>query len=279
MATVLVQVPYELGRRGVGLATGVPVLAETLAGRLDARRVEVDAESSAWNEVGASMDVVRATAAAVRGVVAGGDFPLVLAGVCSSALGVVAGLGQLDLGSPRDLGVVWLDAHADFNTPETTPTGFFDGMPLAMVTGSGWEALRAAVDGLRAVPEENVVLVGARDLDAQEQERLERSAVRWVRPGEPIEPALDALAERVRDIYVHLDLDVLDPAAGRANRYACPGGPTAEEVAAAVAEVARRFRIRAAALTAYEPVYDPERSVPAAAALIAGRIVGAGVAA
>jgi arginase len=207
-------------------------------------------------------------------VVAAGGFPLVLSGVCSSCLGTVAGLG-----SPDDLGVVWFDAHGDFNTPETTPTGFFDGMPLAMLTGSGWESLRAGVPALRPLREANVVAVGVRDLDPPEQARLEKSAVTWVRPGEPVEPALDALADRVRDVYVHVDLDVLDPSEAQANRYACPGGLTGDEVATAVAEVGRRFTIRAAALTAYEPVYDPEGRVPAAARSIARALTAAGVAA
>jgi len=272
METVLVQVPYFLGRRGEGLATGVPVLAERLAGELGASTIEIEVESGSWNEIGASMDVVRAVSAVVREIVAAGGFPLVLGGVCSTALGVVAGLG-----SPEDLGVVWFDAHGDFNTPETTPTGFFDGMPLAMLTGSGWEELRAGIEGLRPVDEANVVLVGARDLDPPEQERLERSGVRWVRSGEPLDPALDALAERAPGVYLHVDLDVLDPSAGQANRYASPGGPTAAELAAAVAEVASRFTIRAAAITAYEPVYDPEGKVVEAAASVAKQIAAAGV--
>jgi arginase len=272
MDTVLVQVPYFLGRRGEGLATGVPVLAERLAAELGASTIEIDVESGSWNEIGASMDVVRAVAAVVREIVGAGGFPLVLGGVCSTALGVVAGLG-----SPQELGAVWFDAHGDFNTPETTPTGFFDGMPLAMLTGSGWESLRAGIDGLQPVDEANVVLVGARDLDPPEQERLERSAVRWVRPGEPLEAALDALAERVRDVYLHVDLDVLDPSEGQANRYAARGGPTAAELAIAVGEVASRFRIHAAAITAYEPVYDPARKVVEAALRVAKQIDGAGV--
>jgi len=272
MRTVLIEVPYELGRRDVGLATGVPVLAAAIAGDLSVDTAVVEASGESWNEVGASMDVVRAVAAAVGDVVARGDFPLVLAGTCSSALGTVAGLG-----APDGLGVVWFDAHGDFNTPETSPTGFFDGMPLAMLTGSGWEALRAGVEGLRPSDEANVVLVGARDLDRAEEERLDRSAVRRVGVGEPIEPALDALAARVHDVYVHVDLDVLDPSEGQANRYRSEGGMTGDDVAAAVDEVARRFTIRAAAITAYEPVYDPARTVPEAAARIARRIVGAGV--
>ena len=272
MRTVLVQVPYELGRPGVGLATGVPVLAEALAAELSAETAVVEPSGGSWNEVGASMDVVRAVAQTVGEVVARGDFPFVLSGTCSSALGTVAGLG-----SPAGLGVVWLDAHGDFNTPETSPTGFFDGMPLAMLTGSGWEALRAGVDELCPVDEANVVLVGARDLDRAEEERLERSAVRRVAVGQAIEPALDALSARVSDVYVHVDLDVLDPSEGQANRYRSDGGMTAEDVAAVVGEVARRFTVRAAAITAYEPAYDPEGTVPEAATRIARRIVGTAV--
>jgi len=274
MAIVLVQVPYALGRRDEGLATGVPVLAEALADELGAKTVVVEPGELSWNETGASFDVVRALAASVREVVAAGDFPLVVGGVCSSCLGAVAGLG-----SPEGLGVVWFDAHGDFNTPETTPTGFFDGMPLALLTGSGWEALRASVDGLRPVDETNVVLVGARDLDPAEEARLARSAVTRVAADEPVEPALDALAARTRDVYVHVDLDVLDPSEGQANRFRSDSGLTADAVATAVAGTAQRFAIRAAAITAYEPAYDPEGRVPGAAVTIARQLVGAGVAA
>jgi arginase len=262
MAVVLVQVPYALGRREEGLAKGVPVLAEALADELDAESVVVEPAELSWNEAGASFDVVRALAASV----------LVVGGVCSSCLGAVAGLG-----SPSGLGVVWFDAHGDFNTPDSTPTGFFDGMPLAMLTGSGYAALRASVDGLSPVDERNVVLVGARDLDPAEEARLESSAVTRVAAGEAVTPALEALAARTRDVYVHVDLDVLDPSEGQANRYRSPNGMTADAVAAAVAETAQRFRIRAAAITAYEPVFDPEGRVPAAAVTIARQLVGAGV--
>jgi arginase len=274
MAVVLVQVPYALGRRDEGLATGVPVLAEALADDLGAESVVVEPAELSWNEAGASFDVVRALAASVRKVVANGNFPLVVGGVCSSCLGAVAGLG-----SPAGLGVVWFDAHGDFNTPDTTPTGFFDGMPLAMLTGSGYEALRASVDGLEPLDEQNVVLVGARDLDPAEEARLEGSAVARVTADEPVTPALDALAARTRDVYVHVDLDVLDPSEGQANRYRAPNGMSADAVATAVAETAQRFTIRAAAITAYEPAYDAEGRIPAAAVTVARQLVGAGVAA
>jgi arginase len=274
MNTVLVQVPYHLGRRDVGMANGVPVLAETLTRDLGAETIVVEPEQEFRNEIAASMDVVRAVAERVREVTADGAFPLVLAGNCNSSLGTVAGLG-----TPDDLGVVWFDAHGDFNTPETTTGGFFDGMALAMLTGSGWAALRTTVERLRPVDEASVVHVGGRDFDPAEEERLDRSHVRRVPPGGQLEAALDALATRVTGVYVHVDLDVLDLSEGRANWFACEGGLTAAEIADAIEAIATRSTILAAALTAYQPDCDAEGRIPGAAALIAGRIVGSGVAA
>jgi arginase len=264
----LITAPYELGRAGVGLGTGVPVLADALAGD-GVEVVPADPEEPFTNEVAASFAVTRAVAARVRGAVHTGRLPVVLAGNCNNAaVGAVAGLG-----TPPDLGVVWFDAHPDFQTDDTTTSGFFDGMALSLVTGTGWAALRATVDGLRAVPEEHVVHAFAHDMEAPEEERLDSSRVRRVRPGEELEPALDELAERVSEVYLHVDLDVLDPSVGRANRYAAANGPDVDVLEHAIEQIGRRFRIRAAALTAYEPAEDPEAAIPAAALRIFSRIV------
>jgi arginase len=257
--TTLIEVPYHLGRAHVGLATGVPVLSKALAGD-ETDVVAVDAGPEAPNEVAGSMAVIRALARTVRDVVGADGFPFVLAGNCNSSLGTVAGLGG-------GVGVVWFDAHADFNTPDTTPTGFFDGFGLAMLTGSGWKTLRKTVDGLSPIPEEHVVLAGARDLDPGERERLEVSRVRAVAVPE-LEPALDDLRARVESVYVHIDLDVLNPSAGRANALAVEGGPAVDELAGAIELISERFAIRAAALTAYEPEYDAEQAIPAAAQVL-----------
>jgi arginase len=262
---VLITAPYELGHADVGLGTGVPVLAAALGGTA----VSVDVREPFTNEIAGSFVVTRAVAARVRA--AAGKLPVVLAGNCNNAaLGAVAGLG-----TPSDLGVVWLDAHADFQTDDTTSTGFFDGMALSLLTGTGWSTLRSTVEGLRPVPEEHVVHAYARDIDPGEEALLDASGVRRVRPGEELEPALDDLAERVSDVYLHIDLDVLDPSVGRANRYAAPGGPDLETVEDAIVQVGRRFGIRAAALTAYEPAEDPPGTIVAAARRLFARLVEA----
>jgi arginase len=265
MKPELVLVPYHLGRTGVGPANGVPVLAEALAD-LAETTVTVTRELEDTYEVAACFDVVRGVAARVAEVVARGDFPLVLAGNCHSSLGTCAGLG-------RSVGVVWLDAHADFNTPDSTPSGFIHGMGLALLTGSGWEALRSTVPEHRPIPEEHVVLA-ARDLDPAEEERLNASPILRAE-FEDLPDALDVLRERVDDVYLHVDLDVLDPTVGRANSLACEGGATLEQAAGAIEAVCTRFTVRAAALTWYDPPYDPDGAIPPAARVLVERLFSA----
>lgn len=262
----LIEVPYHLGRAHVGLATGVPLLSEALA-RDGSEVVAVDAGPEGPNEVAASMAVIRALAVVVRDVVARDGFPVVLAGNCNSSLGTVAGLGG-------NLGVIWFDGHADFNTPDTTQTGFFDGFGLAMLTGTGWAALRETVEGLSPIPEDHVVLSGARDIDPGERERLEASRIRAVDVTD-LGPALDDLRTRVESVYVHVDLDVLSPSVGRANALAVEGGPDVDELANAIDLISDRFAIKAGALTAYEPEYDPERAIPRAAEILFERLKSA----
>jgi arginase len=263
--TTIVQVPSDLGRAD-RMGAGVPVLAETLAELVDETVVVARGDAS-LNEVAACMEIVRGVGERVREVVAARRFPLVLAGNCHSSLGTVAGLRI-------PVGVVWLDAHADFNTPETTRSGFLDGMALALLTGSGWEALRATIPGHEPVPEEWVVLAGARDLDPSEEQRLAPSGVRRAQ-ADDLPDALDTLRGRIADVYLHVDLDVLDPSVGRANRYACDGGFNLHELERAVDAVQARFTVRAAAVTAYDPAGDPEHAIPQAARAVVARLLAA----
>jgi arginase len=276
MRVALVLVPYHLGHERVGMGSGPDALvAEGLGTTLAAEGhavevVRVERTGEATNEVAASFEVLRGVAERVRAAVAAGAFPLVLAGNCMTSIGVVGGLGH-------DVGVIWLDAHADFNTAEATTSGFVDGMGLSILTGTGWDAMRATVPGYRSVPEAHVVLVGIRDLDPAERERLDGGGISVVAPGEldAIDAALDRLRGDVSDVYLHVDLDVLDPSEGRANQYAVGGGLTAVDVGRIVGQVGERMQIRAASLTAYDPAADREKRVPPAAAGIARTVLAA----
>ncbi len=120
----------------------------------------------------------RPIAEAVAGSVARRELPISIAGDCAASLPVMAGLQ----GAGLDPVLVWLDAHGDFNTAETSPSGFLGGMPLAMMVGRGDLALPQA-SGQAPVREEDVWLVGARDLDPLEAAALEGSRVNRVELG------------------------------------------------------------------------------------------------
>ena len=128
------------------------------------------------NEIDAGFELIRRMSDRVRAAIHDGAFPVVLSGSCFAAVGVVAGLDEV---AP---GVVWFDAHGDFNCPETTISGYFDGMGLAILTGGAWQGLLATVPGAKPVPESAVILTGARSLDPPEKPRLEASAVTWLPP-------------------------------------------------------------------------------------------------
>lgn len=205
----------------------------------------------------------RRLARRVRAAHEGGAFPLVLAGNCNSCLGTVAGLGPV--------GVVWFDAHADFDTPDRS-LGFFDGMGLAILTGNGWELLRQTIPGFMPVDERDVVLVGVRDLEEHQRAPLGASAMR-ILPGPSFDStgflhALDELRQRASRTYLHIDLDVLDTSEGRANRFAAAGGLSAQQLEWAVEMVFRRSAVAAAALTAYDPGLDEDGRMARAASRV-----------
>ena len=257
----LIQVPYYLGREHPDLSRGPGKLAEAIGG--ESVVVEPPQPSVPPSEIDESFAVIRSVAATVRETVAEGRFPRGGAGQCTSSLGTGVG---------RDVGVIWFDAHGDFNTPDTTPTGFFDGMGLAMLLGDGWDELRRTVEGLRPIPAERALLVGARDLDPGEQDRVAARALRQA-DMETLDDALDELSREVDAVYIHVDLDVIDPSVARANALSVEGGFDAEALEQALTAIASRFEIAAAAMTAYDPSVDSDGRIPPIAAALAPKLV------
>jgi arginase len=278
----VIAVPFDSGNHETRMGRGPrQVLEAGLLERLRADMHRADAaiiapSSPFLAEIATSIDLGRALAAEVSAAITAGGVPIVLAGNCSTALGAVAGVR--DASHTDRTGVVWLDAHADFNTPETTISGFFDGTALAALTGKCWAALTATIPGFHAVAEPNVILVGARDLDAPERSLLEQSSVTRLHAHgahliTSLRTSLEALHERVDQVYLHIDLDVIDPAVARANMFAAPNGLTTADLLAVIREVGSHIPIAAAALTAYDPDYDPDRRIPAIAIAAVGEII------
>lgn len=259
MRLSLLQLPYDSGRRGERTGAGPLALVEAgLPARLEASGHELEVETvelpaGLWTEVAAAVELQRRTAAAVGRAVAAGRLPVLLSGNDAAAiLGVLGGF------APRRLAVAYFDAHGDFNTPETSPSGFFDGMTLAVATGHCWRAAAAGLTGFQPVPERHLALIGARALDPMEAELLAASEVARLDGSDPA--PLVALLEDWRadpgGLYVHIDLDVLDPSELRANPWIAPGGSSRAGLAALLRAIRERLPPAAVAFTAYAPECD-----------------------
>ncbi len=260
----ILQVPYDSGQRAIRMGRGPLHLVERgLADRLrdgghDVEVELVETTETFPSEIKVTFDLQRQIAERVRAAVAAGWFPIMLGGNCNYTVGAVTGI------DPLTTGLVWFDAHGEFNTPETTVGGFLDGMGLALGTGRCWRQMAATIPGFRPIPDSNVVLIGARDFDAEELRELQRTAITIVEPGfiakwgtlGALMPTLAALHGRIGYVYVHLDLDVLDPEEATANPWRAKGGLTIAQVDQTLRLIRKRFALRGVGLASFDPLAD-----------------------
>jgi arginase len=192
-----------------------------------------------------------------RQAIAGGAFPVIVCGSCAvAALGAMAGLG----GGRQ--GVVWLDAHADLNTPETTRSGLLDGMALSAALGLCWSEMGRTVSGVQRGADTHAALFGARDIEPAEADLMAREGVALVGDGNEAAQLFSSLDR----VYLHLDMDVHDGLAVRVSQYAVPGGPSVDEVGQLLATAAARLPVAALSVTGIDPAAaDAQRALDIAA--------------
>ncbi|MFB6352807.1 MAG: arginase [Halobacteriales archaeon] len=216
----------------------------------------------------------------VAEAIADGGLPLVLGGDHSIAIGSLAGSAR-----NADVGLVWFDAHGDYNTPGTTPSGNVHGMPVAAALGAGGFAEEpwAHADGLRA---ENVAWVGLRDVDDAEADAIRESAATAFTMADidergvtaVVEAALDVAADGVDGIHVSLDLDWLDPHEAPGVGTPVRGGVTYREAHAALESVASfddgTGVLRSMDLVEVNPILDDRNETAALACELAASALG-----
>jgi arginase len=272
----LIALPYDSGRFDERMGRGpLHLLGRGLEEHLralepDFEVVEIRLPGEFYAEAAALVALQGLAVEAIRESLARNRRVLILSGNCGpAALSAVSALG------PQTTGVIWFDAHADFNTPETSASGFLDGMALSILTGCCWPGLAARFTGFKPLAASNVVLIGARDFDPAEAAALSQSEITRIGPGlDGLEQAVGALSVRVENFYVHLDVDVLDKSEGCANSYASGGGISAAKLYAALELLQRSGRIRVAGITSYDPACDRDERIRAivenAATILAG---------
>jgi arginase len=211
-----------------------------------------------------------------------GYFTVGLLATCPSMPGLVAGLQRSGpTHEPLRIGMLWLDAHPDINTPETTRSGSLGGMPVAVATGRALQRMRLDAKLEPALSDKHVVMGGVRLTDPLEQSILDDSFIEQLsvddlRHASPaVFAQLDRLNRLVDKIYVHIDMDVLDPVEVSGHGNKVPNGPSSQQLAALFEQIFRRYPKASAIGFATIPGQDPGGlSLAAVNRMIEGAVKG-----
>jgi arginase len=273
-------VPLDLGasRRGVDMGPSAMRVAG-LEARLEALGHQVEdggnilveiAETQAYGSPNARYlkqiaDTCTRTAEAVVKTLEEGKTPLVLGGDHSLAAGSVSGVAEFYRRKNQKIGVIWIDAHSDINTPDTSPSGNVHGMPLASLLGMGAEALSHIFGYSPKIAPENAVLVGVRDIDAAERANIHRAGLTAVFTMRDIdergmravmEDALRAASNGTAGYHVSLDMDWIDPEDAPGVGTPVRGGATYREAHLAMEIVADHGGMVSFEIVEVNPVID-----------------------
>jgi arginase len=212
-----------------------------------------------------------------------GYFPVGLLANCNGILGMLSGLQHSgSSGKPLRVGMVFIDAHGDFNTPETTLSGMLGGMPVAIAAGQCLTRMRLKAGLEPALPTRHIVEMCVRDTDPLEQELLDRSEIQQLTLEDVrtrsanLHREMKRLSEATDVIYIHVDMDALDPREVSGHPLTVPGGPTSAELAAALTEMFQYQKVAAFGM-ASTPFDDRDKaglSRQAAYNLILGAVKG-----
>jgi arginase len=274
----VIGIPYNTGSKGLSVEkgaealrnAGIVVALRRFSEVVDFGDLKVNLPAPDWSDLKLlnpnQVEVLcRALADKIKAILDDGCLPFIVGGDDSALMGIIEGLRR-SLG-PK-IGMVYMDAHGDFNTPETTPSGIIGGMDVAIVAGRGPEKLAAMFEHSPLLPEENIVLYGVRDLDPLEAKALAESKVR-VYPREKIrsqgaektaEEILRHLESKCGCLYLHIDLDVLDTSVFSAQGLPVPDGLSKEEFQSALRILVRSGKLCGVALMVFDAAKDADGS-------------------
>ena len=262
-----------------GLIVWLREKGHDVAGPFHVRLTQAEeAAYGAWNKIGfANAQLAKLVSDAART----GAFPLILESNCYAAIGVLAGL-QMSAGnaSPR-IGMIWIDAHGDCNTPETTLSGMLSGMPVAIACGLCLNRLRNQSGLVSPIEPRDIVMVCVRANDPHEQELIGRAGIEIVPVADikgdckKLRGAMERLSHNVDAIYVHFDVDALDSSEVASMWLTAPNGPTRTELGAAMKIVMAYPNVAALGVSDLNPERDEDgQMVQAALAVVKGACCG-----
>lgn len=232
--------------------------------------------------LGPILDACSQLAHNVESVMRAGDFPLILGGDHSIALGSLAGISAAHCAEGKRTGVLWVDAHGDFNTTQTTPSGNIHGMILAASCGYGIRELTGFYNPVRKIDPANVCYIGVRDIDPSEKLLMREAGVRVYTMSDidrlgisrTITEVTGFFRERVDTLHVSFDIDAIDPRFAPGVGIQVPGGLTYREVLFIMEEMARTALVSSADMVEVNPVQDMQNMTAKMAVQLIGRLLG-----
>ncbi len=221
-------------------------------------------------------------ASRVEDAILEGVFPLILGGDHSIAIGTLSGLGSAYRSQGRRWGALWIDAHGDFNTPETTPSGNVHGMSLAVACGFGPPELTDLGGSFRKLDPANVALLGVRNLDPGEKRLMREAGLHVITMTDVdragiAQSACDLVAffkGRVDALHVSVDMDVMDPSFAPGVGTPLPGGLSYREILLLSEELSASGLVRSVELVEVNPILDVRNETARMAVEIVARLLG-----
>ena len=218
----------------------------------------------------------------VEGICTTGEFPFILGGDHSIALGSIAGVSAYAKKNGKKLGVLYVDAHGDFNTPETSPTGNIHGECLAASAGLGLPELTNLYFEGQKVDPVNICFVGVRDLDPGEKQLMKQAGVTVFTMSDIERQGFPAIVKQITVffkthadiIHVSFDMDVLDPMFAPGTGIPLPGGLTNREALLLMEEMGASGKVKSAEIVEVNPILDVRNQTGALAVSLAARLLG-----
>jgi arginase len=240
---------------------------------------EEEEDYGAWHRVGMANGHLNETVARLSKK---GMFPLGLLSNCNSLIGMLAGMQHSgSTRRPLSVGLIWLDSHADYNTPETTLSGMLGGMPVAVAAGKCLYRLRLKGGLEPAIPEKNILMMCVRDMDPLEEELVLNSHITLISTEEMVKLSrhtkeeFESLCDRVDVVYIHIDLDVLDAPDIPGHTFQIPDGPNPAQLGKALKYMMRNPKVGALGVASFptqEEVRD--KSLGSTLEVIKGGLLG-----
>lgn len=263
MKSMMFGVPMNLGANKAGIEFGPDTLCEAFPDTFDEMEIiEVEKQKENFNEWNLKykntiLNTCEKLATAVNEAVRDGYRPIVIGGDHSIALGSISGVSL-----EKEIGVVWIDAHGDMNTDESTITGNIHGMPLALLQGAGdRDLVNCFYEGAK-IDSKNVVILGARDLDFKEREIIDQLGVKVIYHDEVLQKGLDNILEEIREylqidnLHISFDVDSVNPELAPGVSTPVRNGFTTDEIFQTFKYLFKNYSITSVDIVEFNPVND-----------------------